>query len=389
MPDATPTETVVATPAETSVGPDYSSPQGKEDHFQAALAAAMKEADALEANDSETEVKIAEAATNDAVKEADKDAAKAKTAPEPEEEAEPEVVEDKGLLAKARRLFKEGEIVEALELVGIDIDKVQPTTKQWKAVKRYATEAKTEAAQMKAEAENQAAQVRSIASGLIPFAHGAQAYKDGDYALFLKLTTGDTPESFQQKLIEQLHTKTTTAVDPRVQARLDQIERDRAAEKVEVDRLRAEAAEAQAGQAESKWIGEMAEELSADPRFEEVATKEKFLQEVLQVQRANVNPKTKMTLTHSDAAELVLDRWEQDYGYKPAGGKAGSTRAARANAETTGRGGSNGANKKTNVNISKTSEAAPSALDGEWSKEKQEQLMNHYIGIAKAEQARV
>lgn len=389
MPDSVETP-AVTTPAE----PDYSTPQGREDHFQSAFNAALEEAP-LETEDAavkaDTKVKIVEAEQAAAVKAKEADEEELETAPEDEEDEpqRPETdVVDKGALAKARRLFKEGDIAEALEVAGFDIDKINPTTKQWKAVKRYVADAKEEAQTAKVEAEGQIAKVREIAASLVPLAHGAQAYAKGDIALFLKLTTGDTPEEFQRKLIAQLHEAPRT--DPRIEAKLNAIEAERAAERAEAKRLKEENDTLVAAQAEVKWLSEMSAELKEDSDYAKYSTNEKFLKDVLDTQRANTNHKTKTTLSHTDAAELVLAEWRKVYGGvvddpSPAGGKTGSTRSDRANSDKTGRGGLNGASKKTNLRHATNTEAAPDEFDAEWSRANQEKILESYIRKAKSE----
>lgn len=375
--------------------PDYASQDGREAHFQSAFNAALEVAP-LETEDAvvktETKVKIVEAEQTAALKAKEEDDEELEAGPPEDEEDEPQKPEtdvvDKGALAKARRLFKEGEIAEALEVAGFDIDKINPTTKQWKAVKRYVADAKEEAQTAKANADGQIAKVREIAASLVPLAHGAQAYANGDIALFLKLTTGDTPEEFQRKLISQLHEAPRS--DPRIEAKLNAIEAERAAERVEAKRLKDENEALVALQAEVAWLGEMSKELKTDPDYEHFATNEKFLKDVLETQRANTNHKTRMTLSHTDAAELVLAEWRKVYGGvvddpSPAGGKAGSTRSDRANSDKTGRGGLNGASKKTNLRHATNTEAAPDEFDAEWSRANQEKILESYIRKAKSE----
>jgi len=228
MPD---TEVAVTPTTQTDlrtseVVPEYGvNGAAQEDHFQAAMQAAIKEAEAAHAKNAPAPEKIQEAEDLEALK-----AKEADVKPEPEPEAEKAV--SPGTLGKARRLLAEGKINEALKLaLDIDLDKVEPTTKQWKGVKRYVQEAKEEVVQVRQQAEQEVNQARHVAQQLQPFINGAQAYLKGDFATFLKLTTGDTPENFQRKLIGQLHEAPKS--DPALLARLEAVERERQAERAQ------------------------------------------------------------------------------------------------------------------------------------------------------------
>src|SRR5882724_5377161 len=131
----------------------------QEAHFQAALAAAQAEVKDIPDT---VGLKIQEAANNEAAKaEAKAQVEDAKAAPA--KDGEPEKVEPvreddakeaPGTLGKLRRLYNEGKLNEAWKLAfGVDPEKVEPTTKQWKAAKAYYKEADEAITQVRAQAE--------------------------------------------------------------------------------------------------------------------------------------------------------------------------------------------------------------------------------------------
>jgi hypothetical protein len=389
-----PEDAVEAVVADTTTAAD---PVGTDAHFEAALAAAIKEAPPPSADDKADPAVIAESEQRQAkADEADaranaNDPAKAEAEPESKPEPEPVKVEPTpGTLGKARRLFNEGKIEEALELaLGINLDKIEPTTKQWRGVKRIAAEARAEAATAKATADKEANEARQVLQQVMPFVDGAQAYLKGDFATFLKLTTGDTPEQFQRKLVEQLHS--APAADPAVMRRIEQLEQERKAERAawqaEQQRMQQENARLQYAQAQREYVAELTEELKAVPQFAKVASKPAFLQRVVALQQEAYNHKTKTTIDTIEAAEMV---WDDLYGdvvetNPPAGGKAGLTQAPRANGVPTERAGASTAGKTTTtLRHDKPTEAAPE-LSGEWSPENQEKILDRYTRMAKSE----
>lgn len=380
MPDAevavTPT---TQTDLRTSeVAPEYGvNGSAQEDHFQAAMQAAIKEAEAAHAKDAPAPEKIQEAEDLEALK-----AKEAEAKPEPEaKKDEEEKPASPGTLGKARRLFAEGKIEEALELaLGVNLAKIEPTTKQWKGVKRYVLEAKEEVTQVRQQAEQEVNQARHVAQQLQPFINGAQAYLKGDFATFLKLTTGDTPENFQRKLIGQLHEAPKS--DPALLARLEAVERERQAERAQTADANRKYQELQAQQkyeqAVTAWKSNIAAELK-DTEYAKAASKPVFLDRVYDMQAKHYNARTQTTLDTSEAAELV---WEEMYGGvvetpQLAGSKAGTTQSPRVNGDNTERTGAGNAGNTT-LRLTQPTEAG-AAGSVPWSPENQEKLMEQYI----------
>jgi hypothetical protein len=342
---------------------------GTEQHFQKALDAALKEAGTVQ-----------EARDRENAAEADKTEPAAAVKAEP---AKDEPKESPGSLAKIRRLYNEGKITEALEAAGIPIDKVEPTTKAWKAVKRQVLEARTEVATAKAEAASHVAQAKTALGQVMPFVEGAQAYLAGDFAKFLQLTTGDTPETFQRKLIAQLH-ETPGQSDPKLVQEIEKLKRERAEERAamraEQERLQAEHSQLRYQQAQQAWIADISTELKAVPQFEKVAVKPAFIQRVFAVQQQAYNPKTQTTIDTIEAAEMVWDDLYGDVVAPPAArAQAGSTQVPRAN-------GNNPAQAATTtLRHTQPTEAAPD-LNGPWTPETQEKILERYTRMARSEQ---
>ena len=387
-----PTQTDLRTSNEV---PEYGvAGEAQEAHFQEAMAAAIKEAEAAHAKDAgkAPPEKIQEA--EDAAKDAE--ALKAKDA-EPEvkkddeEKPEAEKAVSPGTLGKARRLLAEGKIDEALQLaLGIDMGKIEPTTKQWKGVKRYVEEAKAEAAEAKQLVEQEVNQARYVVQQLQPFINGAQAYMNGDFATFLELCTGDSPEDFQRKLIGQLHEAPKS--DPALLARLEAVERERQAERQAANEANKKYQELQAqqkyDQAVVAWKTEIAAELK-DTQFGKAVGKQVFIDRVYDMQLKHYNPRAKTTLDATEAAELV---WEEMYGGvvetpQLAGSKTGSTQSPRANGDPTERtGAGNAGSTSTTLRLAQATEASP-ADPMLWSPSNQEKLMEQYIRQARSELA--
>lgn len=364
--------------------------EAQEAHFQAAMDAAIKEAEALHAKDGKAPPeKIQEAENTEALKA--KEDAEPEAKKDDEDKPEPEKAVSPGTLGKARRLLAEGKIDEALQLaLGIDMGKIEPTTKQWKGVKRYVEEAKAEAAEAKQLVEQEVNQARYVVQQLQPFINGAQAYMNGDFATFLKLCTGDSPEDFQRKLIGQLHEAPKS--DPALLARLEAVERERQAERAAASEATKKYQELQAqqkyDQAVVTWKGEIATELKGT-MFEKAANKQIFIDRVYDVQLKHYNPKTKTTLDAQEAAELA---YEEMYGGvvetpQLAGSKTGSTQSPRVNGDPTERtGAGNAGSTSTTLRLAQATEAAP-ADPMLWSPANQEKLMEQYIRQARSEQA--
>lgn len=402
------TEPAQTTPAEAAESLGYGvAGEAQEAHFQAALAAAIKEVPPPEAEPEadpitgheKTSAEALQSEENrqaDAEKEAIKHKSKSKEKDEEEDENEDEEEAERpetdkkmspGTFAKARRLLSEGDVNGALELaLGIDLDKVEPTTKQWKGVKRIAQEAKHEAAEAKAFAEREISQARHVVTTLQPFVQAAQHYLKGDYKTFLELATGDTPEQFQKKLIAQLHEAPKS--DPAMVARMEQIERERAQEReaarVEREQFAAARAQMQYQEQVQAWKNGIVEELksSENPVLAKLASKPKFVEEIFSLQNKHLDKRTRTTIDTLEAAEMAYEEL-YDGVLEPAGGKTGSTQSARDNAGSTER---SGKNAGKNIRLSNPSEASPLATLP-WSPENQEKILEEAIRKTKSSQA--
>lgn len=376
MPDSPETSTVA--PA-TSAAPSLATHEGREAHFQQALESAVK---AAEVAGGDTPVEPAAAAENAQVESPVKDANLDKSAPE-------DSPQEKGALGKARRLFNEGDVDGALKLVlGVeakDLNEVQLKSRHFKALVAREKAAAKAVQDARTEADTREANVRDVATKLMPMVQAVQAYHKGDFEGFVKMATGDSLESFQRKVIAQLQQTPAgkAEVPPELLARLTQLENERKTEKAEAARIKAENDAIKAQQAEAKWVGEIADELSKDERFTKVATKKAFLTKVLETQKRHFNPNTQMTVDAIEAAEEVWDELYGDVIDTPP-----KTAATAAKVASTGRGGSNGASGRkttTNVNHSVPTEAAP-VDEGPWTPEKQEKILQYWARKGQSEQ---
>ncbi len=269
----------------------------------------------------------------------------------------------------------------------MNFEKIEPTTKQWKAVKRHAQEARQVAAQARQEADQHTAQAKQVLSQVMPFVEGAQAYLKGDFAKFLQLTTGDTPEAFQRKLIAQLHEAPKS--DPAVVSRLEQIERERQQERDawqrEQERIRQENNQLRYQQAVQSWCNDISSELKDTPQFAKVASKPAFVQKVFTLQQQAYNSRTQTTMDTLEAAEIVWNELYGDVVETPAAvaTKVAPTPAPVGNTSaTTERTGTRPAGMTTVKSV--TSEAVPELAEP-WSPERQEKILERYTRMARSE----
>lgn len=306
----------------------------------------------------------------------DDKAALAKAKPKAEAEPLP------GALGKARRLMREAttpeEVDEACRLAfGVGVEDVKFSTKQWDGFKKRFNEAKAITTEREAAATKLQAEVRQSARNLLPLANAQICLETGDALGFLKLL-GSNPDDFQRRLITQMTGHGQPVKDPEVTAQLEQIKRERAAERAEAERLAAENKSLQTMQAAQRQGELIAKELSAseDPRFVKVATKPKFVQRVYELQCEYYKPPAKgqqmgSTITEIEAAELAWDEFYGDVVDSPVDRAAnrGPNRVGRENPATTGRGGSTVAGSRprttTNVRHAQAAETAPDDDDSQ------------------------
>lgn len=396
MPDSTPVAAAPAAPA-----PDYNAPEGRQTHFEQALAAALKEAPPLRdeemptaapgvkgvSADPKVEAELAAALDPDKqpVPDADLAGKPAAEAPKADESTAA------GTLGKARRLFDEGDVDGALALaLGTTVDKIDGAklqSKHFKALVNRERAAQSAVAAAEAKAAEQVTQVRQAAQSLLPMIKAAQAYEAGDLEAFVKHATGDSLESFQMKVLEKFKAGTLPAQAPRqdpvLLARLNALEVERAAERAASARLTEENKRLQTEQSAKRWNDEVAAELAGVPQFAAIAKKPSFVKRVQEVQRSNYNPRTQMTLDAVDAAQIVWDELYEGVIDTPL-----RTAAPAATGAVTGRGGSDGAGgpqKTTNLNYSVATEAAPDHTDVPWSPEHQKKILEAAMRKAKSE----
>jgi hypothetical protein len=155
---------------------------------------------------------------------------------------------------------------------------------------------------------------------------------------------------------------------------------ERAAMRAEQERLQAEHSQLRYQQAQQAWIADISTELKAVPQFEKVAVKPAFIQRVFAIQQQAYNPKTQTTIDTIEAAEIVWDDLYGDVVAPPAArAQAGSTQVPRAN-------GNNPAQAATTtLRHTQPTEAAPD-LNGPWTPETQEKILERYTRMARSEQ---
>jgi hypothetical protein len=395
MPDSTP----VAAPAPA---PDYQDPQGRQTHFESALAAALKEAppqgdDEMPtpvlgtkgiSADPKVEAELVAAVDSDKQPPPDADLATGeKPAPAAPKADEATAA---GTLGKARRLFDEGDVDGALALaLGTTVDKIDGAklqSKHFKALVNRERAAQMAVREAETKAEEQVTQVRQAAQSLLPMIKAAQAYEAGDLEAFVKHATGDSLEAFQMKVLEKFKAGALPAQQPRqdpvLLARLNALENERAVERAQAAKLAEENKRLQSEHAAKRWNDEVAAELAAVPQFSAIAKKPSFVKRVQEVQRSNYNPKTQMTLDAVDAAQIVWDELYAGVIDTPTGTVAPAVKGA-----VTGRGGLDGASgleKTTNLNYSVATEAAPDPTVS-WSPEHQKKILEAAMRKAKSE----
>lgn len=394
-------DTSTPTPAASTATPQ----DVQEAHFQAALSKAIAEAPPEIDPDIKAELAKDASADPAVVAESEKRAKDVEKAKEPGPDAEPAAAAEEnkpepiaeGSLGKARRLFADGDISGALKTaLGVDVEALDGGLKsrQWKALvarERAVKAALVEADQRVVTAEGRVSEkervVQQAAQQLQPLFKAIQAYHQGDVDAFIQQATGDSMEKFQRRIIAQMQKAPAPAApqtDPRVEARLRQLEQERQTEKTAREAAEAETRTLKAKDAEARWVGEISQELAEHPQYKAVATKKAFLDRVLQVQRDNYNPKTQMTLAAAEAAELA---WEELYG-----GVIDTQPKAAAPAgkgAVTGRGGLDGAGsgQTTSLKHSQASEAAPDVARP-WSIENQQSILDEFIRKEKTERYR-
>lgn len=332
--------------------------------------------------------KIQEAEDNQAQAEKNKlEAEAAKTKAEAEaKEAEKKEPNPAGVIGKARRLLADGDVKGAIKLtLGVDLEQVELSGKQWRAIKYHAVEREKEAEEAKSQAAQEVAQAQKVVQTLDPFIKGAQAYLVGDFETFLKLTTGDTPEEFQRKMINQLHSGDKKGSDPALLAKLEQIERERQQERAQAAEERRRWEEAQKRQqyeqAVANWKSEVVNELQSSP-YAKMANKPAFVEKIFALQEAHYNPRTKETIGTIDAAEMVWDELYGDVVPVPAGGTS-PTVATTAKVANTQRS-VDKSEVPTTVKHTQTNEAAPSPSHA-WSPDNQDKIMTEWIRKAQSE----
>lgn len=240
-----------------------------------------------------------------------------KTEPAKAKAAEP----TPGALTEARKLIESGnpeDIDRACQLAfGKSVKDLRFHTRQWDEFRRKFTQSETAAAAKQTAAERTLSEVRSTAQNLLPVALAKAALDAGDAMGFLK-HLGSNPDDFQRRLITQMTGQNQSVKDPEAAARLDRLERERAAERAENQRVNSENAQLRTQQAVQRQAETITKELTAsgDARFLKVAAKPHFVQKVYDLQCRYFSPPKAgqshgSTITEIEAAELA---WDELYG---------------------------------------------------------------------------
>ena len=258
---------------------------------------------------------------------------KAKAA-KPKEEPAKEPVEG-GSLAQLRKRWSDGDIEGVLRLVSGEKDlaklPMQPALRALRDERRKAT-ART------AEAERRRLEVSEIADRLEarhkPMVEAQQAWASGDVERAVKLAFGVDLLEFGKRQVSHLSGRAQQS-DPRYDSlskELRELKEQRQQEQQERQQRQQQEAQAAERQALSETLSEM-------PAYARVATKRAFLDEVVNQLRTAYDPRTKLTISPEEAAELA---YAELYGDLEAPAPAG-----RGNEPVPGRRGKSTSSKPT------------------------------------------
>ena len=219
-------------------------------------------------------------------------------------------------IGRIKRLVADGKIADALAQIGLSPDKL--AAGQWKAwrIENQKAMAKVEARRQEVEARHEAtrADVRAIVEEFKPYVAAKQAYEAGDYEEFFKLTTGEDLNTFQRKALAKLHGAPNVAKDPVVaelRKKNEELMRGLETFKAELQ-AKEQAAELSRLQAEykTKLTGMLAD--SDDARMARAAEDPSFVEDVRKELLKHYDPETDTSIPELEAAELVLERIDQE-----------------------------------------------------------------------------
>jgi len=258
-----------------------------------------------------------------------------------------------GGLRRAQKLVHDGNIGEALKLIGLTPDKLQG--RHWKALeKREATIAEG-IRQAQAKEQHLANIARELHQRYSRYEEAEKAYQAEDYDAAHKLAWGETPDEYYKKRTYALHNK---AKDPEVIALRKTIEEERAERKREREELARAKAEHEKAQARATYRNTLAEELGTldDGRFSLVAKKPAFINRVFDIQEQHWNERTQETIDTVEAAELAWEELYEGVAGEPSASTAQSVGKPSLGAKSQGK---PAAKASTTLNPHEASEASP------------------------------
>jgi len=295
-------------------------------------------------------------------------------------EKAPEVV---GGIGKAQRLVREGKIADALNLIGLDPEKLDGP--KWAAWRHENKKASASIGESRQQVEQQAGQVQQFAQQLVrdfqPMIHAKQAWANEDYDAAMQLAFGVDLNTFQRRALASM-ANPGAGKDPAVVATRQELY----ALKQELAR-RDQAAAAQYQQAtvdgtRQEYWNNLTSELKGadDVRISKAAERELFVREVFAIQKQHYDPQSDSTLPALEAAELAYERMHGEFAeWEDVFGGGSSTDAKRdRGAKTPAATGPGGiqvrrAQKPTSLNPSQAAEASPAV------KLKGKALMDFYV----------
>lgn len=367
--------------------------------FEQAMELAKQDAEAIEAaQEAENPPPKKEKPAAKAARERD-EAGKFKPAEakeEPAEEPEPKAAKEEktepakeepaqipGGIAKARRLWNEGKIQDAVKFVfGVDADSVELNSKQWKAVKHEIKEGKAKATQLLNQAQQKENELRGIAREIEPLYKARVAFQDGNEEEAIKLAFGVSFKDFQDRLIAKV--ASGGKLDPKAEARLAALERGIQERDQRLAEQQRQLAQREQQEAEVRYQERLKSEVAecGEPKFERVATKPKFIQEIFRIKREYWDDSTKSTLPTIEAAEMayeelyggVLDEVSESEPEPPRRGKTNGVSTPRS-----GTSAKQPAKAGSSIRHTQAAEAAP---EEDMSPD---EILQYYIKKAKAE----
>lgn len=287
---------------------------------------------------------------------------KAEGAEKPAGKAEKKPTEEAGdegrvpnSIAKLQRLWREGKVVDVLRAVTGDdslqsLERVNIPSRALAAVRRETARAEA----MSAQVQQQAQKLQSIYA---PMEEVWRARDAGDVRGAIEKLFGKRLEEVQADVVASYH-----KVDPEVLRTRKELEQLRAElrqgeEQKKVEAQRTTLAQQQAE--ERKVLTEYLTE-NEDARISKVAGKKVFVDAVIEQVKSHYNPRTRLTIPWSEAAELAYEELYGgllDEGPEPSGQKSAKTVPSTVSDESTSRG--RKPVKQRNLDPNRSADAAP------------------------------